>query len=324
MPFALLVSVGKMSQMGPRFNGTGAQLRSADQNAARGWSNLPIAPGPVLIAGPTASGKSALALHIAQTRGGVIINADALQVFAGWPILTAQPSAADLARAPHALYGHRPYDADYSVGHWLRDITPLLSGPDRPIIVGGTGLYFKALTEGLAAIPATPPHIRAMADAMPLTDLLGDLDPGTRAGLDPNNRARVQRAWEVQRSTGRSIADWRAETPAPLVSLAQSTAFVLRPAVDWLNARIGERFETMLDTGALAEAEAMRPCWNPTHLSAKAIGAAQFIAHLEGVMTLPQARASAVLASRQYAKRQRTWLRAQMQGWTGIDPADAA
>lgn len=285
---------------------------------------LPILPGPVLIAGPTGSGKSALALQIAQTHGGQIINADALQVFAGWPILSAQPSPADLARAPHALYGYLPHDADYSVGHWLRAVKPLLAGPLRPIIVGGTGLYFMALTGGLAEIPATPPQVRAQADQLPLAELLAGLDNATYTALDRNNRARVQRAWEVQRATGRALADWQADTPAPLLPLSQTTALVLRPGVDWLNARISARFDTMLDMGALAEAQAMRPHWNPAHLSSKTIGAAQLIAHLDGALSLNQARDSAIIASRQYAKRQRTWLRARMQGWTGIDPATLA
>ena len=285
---------------------------------------LPVLPGPVLIAGPTGSGKSALALQIAQTHGGQIINADALQVFAGWPILSAQPSLADLARAPHALYGYLPHDADYSVGHWLRAVKPLLAGPLRPIIVGGTGLYFMALTGGLAEIPATPPQVRAQADQLPLAELLAGLDNATYTALDRNNRARVQRAWEVQRATGRALADWHADTPAPLLPLSQTTALVLRPGVDWLNARISARFDTMLDMGALAEAQAMRPHWNPAHLSSKTIGAAQLIAHLDGALSLNQARDSAIIASRQYAKRQRTWLRARMQGWTGIDPATLA
>ena len=303
-------------------------MQGSDKNAGVGWAILPIirtiGPGPILIAGPTASGKSALALHIAQTHGGVIINADALQVFAGWPILTAQPGPADLAAAPHALYGHVPHDAPYSVGHWLRDLAPLLTGPDRPIIVGGSGLYFTALTEGLAVIPPVPLAIRQQADAMSLDQLLARLDPATLARIDIRNRARVQRAAEVLMTTGRSLTDWQANTPAPLLPLAQTTALVLRPAVGWLNARISARFDAMLDMGALAEATAMRPQWNPSHLSAKAIGAADLIAHLDGRMTLAAARDSAIIASRQYAKRQRTWFRSRMQDWVGIDPATHA
>lgn len=310
-----------MSQTGPRFNGSGRELQQMGDNANGRWANLLIKPGPVLIAGPTASGKSALALHIAQTKGGVIINADALQVFAGWPILTAQPGAADLAAAPHALYGHVPFDATYSVGHWLRDVAPLLTGQDRPIIVGGSGLYFSALTGGLAVIPSVPLTIRQDADAMSLAELLVLLDPHTIARIDTQNRARVQRAAEVWLATGRTLTDWQADTPPPVLPLAQTTAIVLQPPVDWLNARISTRFDAMLDQGALAEAAAIRPMWNPAHLSAKAIGAAALIAHLEGRLSLSQARDIAIIASRQYAKRQRTWFRSHMAGWVGIDPS---
>ncbi|NBD29754.1 MAG: tRNA (adenosine(37)-N6)-dimethylallyltransferase MiaA [Alphaproteobacteria bacterium] len=274
---------------------------------------------PVLIHGPTASGKSALALRIAEARGGVIVNADALQVYQGWPILSAQPDAAERTRAPHALYGHLPFDAPYSAGDWLRDVAPFLSGPDRPIIVGGTGLYFAALTEGLADIPRTPPEIRAEADAMPHDALIAELDAETRAGLDLRNRARVQRAWEVQRATGHSIRAWQVDTPPPLLPLAGAVPLVLVPEVDWLNARIARRFDEMIDAGALNEARAMRPRWNPALQSSRAIGAAELIAHLDGRMTLEQAREAAVIASRQYAKRQRTWSRARMGAWRRLD-----
>lgn len=272
---------------------------------------------PVVIAGPTASGKSALALHIAEQQGGVIINADALQVFDGWRIVTARPDDADLARAPHALYGHVPYDAPYSVGHWLRDVAPLLNGA-RPIIVGGTGLYLTALTEGLADIPPTPPEVRAQADARDYRDLLTELDADTVARIDTQNPVRVQRAWEVVTSTGRTLADWQDNTPAPLLSLQDVTALVLNAPKDWLTPRIEKRFDLMLEAGALDEAEAMLPTWDPAHLSSKAIGAPELIAHLKGEMTLSKAREAAIIASRRYAKRQRTWFRSRMRDWTTI------
>lgn len=273
---------------------------------------------PVLIAGPTASGKSALALRIAQEQGGVIVNADALQVFDGWRILTARPSAADESLAPHLLYGHVPFDAPYSAGHWLRDVAPLLNGP-RPIIVGGTGLYFMALTEGLAEIPDTPPEVRAEADTIALPDLLAGLDPKTAARIDTNNRARVQRAWEVLRATGRPLADWQDDTPPPLLPLTDCTPLVINADVDWLNDRIARRFDIMLDEGALDEARAMLPFWNPDYLSSKAIGAPEMIAHLQGQMSLHDATEAAVIASRQYAKRQRTWFRKRMRDWQSIN-----
>lgn len=280
---------------------------------------------PVLIAGPTASGKSALALAIAEARGGVIVNADALQVFGAWRILTAQPGAAERTRAPHALYGELPFDAAYSVGDWLRQVAPLLGGSDRPILVGGTGLYLSALTEGLAAIPPVPPEIRAEADALRtaggVAALAAELDPETRARIDLANPARVQRAWEVLRTTGRGLARWQAETPAPLLPAAAAEAIVIEAPKDWLGPRIERRFDAMLAQGALDEARAERARWNPALQSAKAIGAAELIAHVEGRMPLDAARTAAIVASRQYAKRQRTWFRTRMAGWRRVSGA---
>ena len=272
---------------------------------------------PILIAGPTASGKSALALHIAEAQGGVIVNADALQVFDGWRILTARPPQADLDRAPHHLYGHIPFDGTYSVGHWLRDVAPLLQGK-RPIIVGGTGLYLSALTEGLAEIPATPPEVRKQADALPLETLLQALDEASRVRIDTKNRARVQRAWEVQTSTGKPLAAWQDDTPPPLLPPETAHTIVLDAPKDWLTPRIEERFDLMLDDGALDEAQAMLPQWDPAHLSSKAIGAPELIAHLQGILTLEAAREAAIIASTQYAKRQRTWFRKRMRDWTAL------
>ncbi|MHA7886634.1 tRNA (adenosine(37)-N6)-dimethylallyltransferase MiaA [Roseicyclus sp.] len=276
---------------------------------------------PVLIAGPTASGKSALALRIAEAQGGVIVNADALQVYEGWRVLTARPSPEEEARAPHALYGHVPFGAEYSVGDWLRALRPLLSGAARPIIVGGTGLYFRALTEGLAEIPAIPPEVRAEADAMPDAGLLAALDrvdPALGARIDRQNRARVQRGWEVWRATGRPLSAWQAETAAPDLPLAQTVPLVIDADRDWLNDRIARRFDRMLDEGALEEARANLPRWDTAGGARKAIGAPELIAHLRGEMTLAQAREAAIIASRQYAKRQRTWFRARMGGWTSV------
>ncbi|MEJ8560720.1 tRNA (adenosine(37)-N6)-dimethylallyltransferase MiaA [Yoonia sp. GPGPB17] len=278
---------------------------------------------PVLIAGPTASGKSALALHIAQTQGGVIVNADALQVFDGWHILTARPDDDDLAAADHALYGHVPFHANYSVGQWLRDVTPYLTGPARPIIVGGTGLNFSALTQGLAEIPPTPDSFRTAGNALSLPDLLGALDAETASRLDQQNRMRVQRAWEVLQTTGKSLAAWQDATPPPLLAPHDATCITLDAPKDWLNTRIAHRFDVMLEQGALEEARAMLPRWNPAHLSSKAIGAPELIAHLKGELTLPEAREAAIIASRQYAKRQRTWFRARHKDWHHI-AADSA
>ena len=185
---------------------------------------------PVLIAGPTASGKSALALRIAEAQGGVIVNADAIQVFANWRVLTARPSAQDEARVPHLLYGHVAGDAPYSVGHWLREVAPVLRSGPRPIIVGGTGLYFTALTEGLAEIPTLPDHVRPEATARlragGIGALLADLDEATLARIDRQNPMRVQRAWEVWHGTGRGLAEWQDATPPPLLPLSDTIPIV--------------------------------------------------------------------------------------------------
>lgn len=289
-------------------------------------TTLPFIPAdrPVLIAGPTASGKSALAMRIAAQGGGVIVNADAIQVFDNWRILTARPSPEDEAAHPHMLYGHVSGDGTYSVGHWLRDVAPLLRpGGLRPIIVGGTGLYFTALTQGLADIPPTPDHLRSEANTRMARDgaraLLAELDAATLARIDMQNPMRVQRAWEVLRTTGRGLAAWQDSTPPPLLPLADCAAFVVEADKDWLTPRIEHRFDTMLARGALDEARANLPDWQPDRLSAKAIGAPDLIAHLRGEISLEDARLSAAIATRQFAKRQRTWFRARMRDWTKVD-----
>ena len=275
---------------------------------------------PVLIAGPTASGKSALAMELAARDGRVVVNGDALQVYGCWRVLSARPSLADEAALPHALYGHVGRDQAYSVGHWLREVQVYL---DRPVvIVGGTGLYFSALTEGLAEIPATPPEVRALADARRAAEgsaaLLAELDAATRARIDQANPARVQRAWEVLQATGRGLADWQAATGPALLPLAAAEPLVIRPDVAWLDARIAKRFKMMLDEGALDEAAAALPDWRPERASAKAIGAPELIAYLRGETGLDDAIEAATLASRQYAKRQRTWFRSRMKSWREI------
>ncbi len=285
----------------------------------------PISPDqPVLIAGPTASGKSALALEIAEQQGGVIVNADAIQVFANWRVLTARPSVEDESRARHLLYGHVNANAEYSVGHWLRDIAPLIGGQERPIIVGGTGLYFTALTQGLADIPATPPEIRAEADAIVATKgfetLLAELDSVTASRIDRQNPMRVQRAWEVLRATGRPLAEWQDATPPPMLPLGNAAPILFDVERDWLNQRIARRFDVMLDQGALVEARDNLAEWNPKLLSSKAIGAPELIAHLQGHLSLEQAREAATIATRQFAKRQRTWFRSKMRNWFKYAP----
>mgnify|MGYP003482110641 FL=1 len=283
---------------------------------------LPPVERPVLIAGPTASGKSALAMDIARAQRRIIVNADALQVWPMWQVLTARPTTRDETEIAHVLFGHLRRDADYSVGHWLREVAALLVQHPNPVIVGGTGLFLSALTEGLADIPPTPPGVRAEADARRLrgeaADMLAALDPATRARTDPLNPMRIQRAWEVQRATGRGLAEWQDSTGAPLLALKDATALRLDADRNWLADRIDRRFAAMLDDGAMDEARAVLPYWNPRAPWSKAIGAPELIAHLQGDINLREAIARAQAASRQYAKRQRTWFRTRMNDWTGL------
>lgn len=277
---------------------------------------------PVLLAGPTASGKSALALDLAARDGRLVVNADALQVWSCWRVLTARPSPADEQAAPHALYGHMQPGAAYSVGHWLAQVAPLL---DRPVvIVGGTMLYFRALTRGLAEIPPVPPAIRAQADALRLSGglpaMLADLDPLTLSRLDRQNPMRVQRAWEVWRTTGRGLAAWQGTPAAPLIPLADADPLILTPDRPWLRDRIARRFGQMMQDGAMDEVRAVLPLWSPAAPWARAIGAPELVAHLRGEMTADQAIANAVTATQQYAKRQDTAFRGLGDGWRRAEP----
>ena len=276
---------------------------------------------PVLIAGPTASGKSALAMAIAEAGGGRIVNADALQVFEEWRILTARPSPSDEARVPHRLYGQVPRGAVYSVGQWLRDVAPLLAGP-RPIVVGGTGLYFAALTGGLADIPDVPATVSEAASARlaeaGLAAMAADLDAESRARIDTANPRRVQRAWEVLTATGRGIAAWQDETGPPLLPVESATALLLEAPRDWLNPRIEARLRRDARRGAARRGARERPGWHPALPSAKAIGAPEVMAHLDGALDLAGLRNKVAIQTRQYAKRQRSWFRARMSGWRRI------
>lgn len=313
-----------MSQIVGRFNGEPGGVRTARTKAEQ-LRNKPLyalqeidPDRHVLLAGPTASGKSALALALAREQGGVVVNADALQVYANWPVLTAQPDADEHAAAPHRLYGHIAADQPYSVGHWLAEVANLLDGGQRLIVTGGTGLYFRALTEGLAEIPPIPPEIRAEAERSASASMLADLDPATLARIDRANPVRVRRAWEVLMATGRGLADWQAATPAPLLPTDRAEPLVLSPPTDWLARRIDLRFDAMLDGGALDEARRNLATWTPGLSSARAIGATELIDHLAGRITLAEAAIRAKTASRQYAKRQRTWFRARMSGWHNL------
>ncbi|MEM6941743.1 MAG: tRNA (adenosine(37)-N6)-dimethylallyltransferase MiaA [Pseudomonadota bacterium] len=273
---------------------------------------------PVLIAGPTASGKSALALEIAARQGGQIVNADASQVYACWRVITARPTLREEAQAPHLLYGHVPATEHYSTGHWLREAAGILKTQPNPIIVGGTGLYFSALTSGLAEIPATPQEIRHKGDRLPLAVLLKGLDLATKTQIDTRNRARVQRAWEVLEATGKGLAAWQAQTGPPVLDLSACHPMVLDVDKDWLNQRIETRFDAMIEAGALAEVAGVRERYDPDLPAHRAIGVPELMAHLNGALTLDAARHKAVIATRQFAKRQRTWMRRRMKTWHAV------
>ncbi|MEO0823090.1 MAG: tRNA (adenosine(37)-N6)-dimethylallyltransferase MiaA [Pseudomonadota bacterium] len=296
-----------------------------------------VAP-PILLAGPTASGKSALALALAEALGGAVINADSQQVYADWRVLSARPSAAEEARAPHRLYGHLPLDAPYSVGRWLRELAPVLaacrSDGLRPIITGGTGLSFRALTEGLHDIPESPPEIRSACEAAlaregvaRFAETLAARDPATAAEIDLANPARLLRAAEVLEATGRGLAAWRATRPEPLLPRNDTIRLALRPEREALYARCDRRFDTMIAEGALEEVASVLARGLPPSLPGmKALGARELTAHLEGRTSLAEAAEAARTATRQYAKRQLTWIRNQMTDWTvlpGPDPQAA-
>ncbi|SNT72699.1 tRNA dimethylallyltransferase [Paracoccus seriniphilus] len=307
-----LSSRRKMSQKTRTINSPERQMRPTDLSRIDSTRHL-------LIAGPTASGKSSLAMAVAQAQGGLIVNADALQIWSCWRVLTARPSPQDEAAAPHRLYGHVHRGASYSVGDWLRDVEPLLN--QRLIIVGGTGLYLTALTRGLAYVPPVPPEFRAEGDTLlaqedGLARMVADLDARTRDRIDIRNPARVQRAWEVLRATGRGLSEWQDDTPPPLIAPQHSQNLVLTADRDWLADRIALRFNQMMATGALEEARQLQPHWDPGQQWARAIGAPELMAFLAGDMDLQTATERAVIATRQYAKSQRIWFRGRMRDWT--------
>lgn len=289
---------------------------------------------PILIAGPTASGKSALALRLAGERGGVVINADSQQIYRDWHILSARPSGEEEAQAPHRLYGHITLDTIYSTGHWLeeatREIERCRTSDETPIVVGGTGLYFKALTLGLARIPRVDPKIRAAGEAelerlglVAFVEALHPRDPKTCARIDLQNPRRVLRAWEVLAHTGKGIADWQDATPPPVLPLNACHAIALTPPRDWLYQRCDQRFDDMVNTGVLDEVEAVLRLDLPKDAPGlKAVGASELTAHLKGEMSLEDAVDRAKKETRRYAKRQSTWIRNQMQAWQSLDPTD--
>jgi tRNA dimethylallyltransferase len=286
----------------------------------------------ILIAGPTASGKSALALALAEEIDGTIINADAMQVYRDLRIITARPTPEEEARVPHRLYGHVDAAENYSVGRWCADVQPALAEAERaqrvPIIVGGTGLYFKALTEGLAVIPPTPPEmraaVRARMDAVGPEGLHAELqrrDPEMAARLKPADRTRVARALEVLEATGRSLAEWQRQGMRRILEPAHAVKVFLSPDRGTLHKRIEERFDAMLAAGALEEVRALDARGlDPLLPAMKAHGVPWLRRHLRGEISLAQAAAGAKQDTRRYTKRQLTWFRHQMSGWIWVEP----
>ncbi|MCK0208055.1 tRNA (adenosine(37)-N6)-dimethylallyltransferase MiaA [Starkeya koreensis] len=289
----------------------------------------------MLIAGPTASGKSALALELAERSGGVVINADSMQVYADLRVLSARPTPAEEARAPHRLYGHVDGGEEYSVAHWLEDARRALAEVEAqgrlPIFIGGTGLYFKALTQGLSPMPAIPAEVRARVralseDAPALHARLAALDPETAARLRPSDTQRLMRALEVFEATGRPLARWQAERAGPPV-LPGEEAVRLFLATDRtrLRQRIAERFHAMMDQGALEEARALLARGLPADRTIlKAHGVPWFARYLAGEITREEAIEGGILDTRRYAKRQDTWFRHQLEGWSAVPAAEAA
>jgi tRNA dimethylallyltransferase len=289
---------------------------------------------PILIAGPTASGKSALALRLARERDGVVINADSMQVYADLRVITARPTVQEEALAPHRLYGHVDGAVNYSVGRYVEDAAQVLAevrdAGQTPILVGGTGLYFKALTEGLSDIPPVPEDVRDAVrslcegrESAALHELLQERDPEGAAKLRPSDRLRIMRALEVQAATGRSIRSFHDEkVPGPLAD-ADAIKLFLAPDREALRARIDARFAEMMGQGALDEvARLMARGLDPMLPVMRAHGVPGLIAHLRGEVSLEEAVTRAQNDTRAYAKRQFTWFRNSMPGWTWASPED--
>ncbi len=287
----------------------------------------------LLIMGPTGSGKSTLALALAERIGGEIVNADSMQVYRDFRVLTARPTVEEEARAPHHRYGYADAGEPYSTGRWLTDALSALrdisARGKTPVLVGGTGLYFKALTQGLADIPASDPDVRErlrtraeMEGAPALHAELTRLDPQTATRLEPNDAPRILRALEVFETTGESISALQANTK-PALATSEWAGVKLMPDRAQLYAAIDARFDTMLSGGALDEVRAFAARnLDPSLPAMKAHGAPALMMHLRGEITLAEAVEIGKRDTRHYAKRQFTWMANQMPGWTPIVAAD--
>ncbi len=289
-------------------------------------------PKVALIAGPTASGKSALALAIAARHDGVVINADSAQVYADLRILTARPSAEEEASAPHRLFGHvDAADATYSAARWAAEAThaidATLSEGRLPILVGGTGLYVRTLLDGIAPVPAIDPALREQIRALPVADAhaaLALLDPPAAARLNATDTTRVARALEVVRGTGRTLADWQTERVGGIGDRLDVRALILIPDRDWLNARIDQRFAEMAETSQAEVTALLTRTDIPQDAPIRrAIGVPEIAALVRGEASETDAIAAGSLATRRYSKRQYTWLRHQPPAaWTRTDALD--
>jgi tRNA dimethylallyltransferase len=289
----------------------------------------------ILIAGPTASGKSALALELAQATGGVIINADSMQVYRDLRVITARPTIEEEARIPHRLYGHVDAAINFSAGSWVADAATVLAevrAQNRlPIFTGGSGLYFKALTRGLSAVPPIAPEIRDSVRARlerngveALHAELAQRDPASAERLKPRDRTRVARALEVVEATGRSLTDWHRDGLPPLLPPGQFAALYLAADRDALYARIDARFDVMLESGALDEVAALAARrLDPLLPAMKAHGVPALIRHLNGELTREEAAAIGRADTRHYAKRQFTWFRHQLPEFEWVTPEEA-
>ncbi|WP_295695650.1 tRNA (adenosine(37)-N6)-dimethylallyltransferase MiaA, partial [uncultured Maricaulis sp.] len=289
----------------------------------------------LLIAGPTAAGKTALSLAAAEILGGDIINADSMQVYDGLPLITAQPDAGERARAPHHLFGTIDPAVRYSVGEWTRDALALITesrGRGRvPVLVGGTGLYFNALVRGLAPVPeigaVTRRRVADMLDAAGLSGLRAEalrLDPVAARRVEAADRQRLMRIVEVALETGRPLSAFQADTVAPLAA-GTWRGIVIEPDREALYARIDHRFDSMLNAGALDEVAAFAArSLDPDLPASKALGVPQLMSHLRGETTLDDAVSLAKRDSRRYAKRQGTWFRNQAASWDRINTLDPA
>jgi tRNA dimethylallyltransferase len=294
-------------------------------------------PSAVLIAGPTASGKSAAALQLAEALDGVVVNADSMQIYEGLRILTARPSAEEEARAPHRLYGYVDPGRAFSVADWLVDAGAALAGIRAAgkvaIVVGGTGLYFEALTKGLAPVPEIPGAVRAhwrtqaeRLGAAGLHDELTRRDAAMAARLRPTDTQRITRALEVIEATGRSLADWQAAAhSAPLVEPGRAIRIVLEPERAELHRRIAARFAAMVEQGAVEEAAAfVGRGLGPEMPAMRAIGVAALAEVAVGRTTLAAGIGRGIVETRQYAKRQSTWFRGRMADWMRAETVEAA